>query len=584
RPIPDPIALLKAVRQYADRMCIFYHVGRIHVPKAYQPLLQSLENSVVEAIAPRGGSFHPKVWFLRYVADDDPEKIRYRFLCLSRNMTFDRAWDTMLCLDGELLDRRNAIAMNHPLGRFVESLPSMSVRGLTKTWKDRVDQLAKDIRRVAFEVPDPFDEVAFWPIGIDENEDWPFEGMDGRKLVISPFVSAGIFGELIGKSHNIDLVSRADQLELIEHDALQAFQKTWILDDAATPEPGDIEQDDTSEKDLSLSGLHAKVFVMDEGWDASVFTGSANATHAAFYKNVEFLTQLRGKKSVCGVDAVLGRSADADDGNSGSKKSGASLADLLRPFKPQPDDVCSDTTEKKFEQFVDDIAKAIAASLIVAKCLEHSDTDCYQIQLEPGSTKKPDLPVGDAFDLSVRLASTPNASPTLVNLNEPVWAVFPSVSLMGMTSFFVFEVVSKEAHGFRRSFVLNLPLIGEPETRKESLLRSLLSDRGRMMRFLLMLLAGDAGGGFGEWPGTKTGDGKSFTMGTSLDGKTLFESLMRCLDQNPAGLQSVQELLSDLEQSAEGKALLPEDFDSIWKPIWEIAQEQLGLSSDGAKS
>ncbi len=99
----------------------------------------------------------------------------------------------------------------------------------------------------------------------------------------------------------------------------------WVLDDAAEPEPGDVEETspdlaagETSRgecgrrpspsEDFPLVGLHAKVYVVDEGWNASVFTGSANATHAAFSANVEFLTQLRGKRSVCGVEAVLGRS------------------------------------------------------------------------------------------------------------------------------------------------------------------------------------------------------------------------------------------------------------------------------------
>lgn len=592
RPIPDPIALLKAVRQYADRMCLFYHVGRIQVPTAYQPLLQSLEKSVVESTAPRGGSFHPKVWFLRFVSDDDPSLIRYRFLCLSRNMTFDRAWDTMLCLDGDLTDRSNAIGRNHPLGRFVESLPSMSVRRLSKTWKDRVNELAYDIRRVAFEVPEPFEDVAFWPIGIDENEDWPFDGMNRRKLIISPFVSEGIFEELIGKSGNVELVSRADQLELIKPKTLEAFKDVWVLDDAAAPEPGDIEQDTdelgndeqeaTATKDLPLSGLHAKVYVMNEGWDASVFTGSANATRAAFYQNVEFLTQLRGKKSVCGVDAVLGRAEESPDGKVPSKKSVASLSDLLQPFKPLPEGEPVDTTEKEFERFVDSVAKAIASALVVATCVKGSgDEESYRIELAP--TRKLKLPKGQAFDLSVRLASTPTASPIPVQLNEPIWTTFPSVTLMGMTSFFVFEVVSKSTSSLRRSFVLNLPLDGEPENRKESLLRSLLSDRGRVMRFMLMLLGGSDGGEFGGWPGGN-GGGKSFTFASSLGDKTLLESLMRCLDQDPARLRDVHELMTDLEQSADGKALLPENFDSIWKPIWSVAEEQLGLVERGAKS
>ena len=71
RPTADPLALLKAVRQYASRICLFCQGGKIHVPRAYQPLLASLEDCIVEAHAPLGGSFHPKMWFLRFVSEDE---------------------------------------------------------------------------------------------------------------------------------------------------------------------------------------------------------------------------------------------------------------------------------------------------------------------------------------------------------------------------------------------------------------------------------------------------------------------------------------------------------------------------------
>lgn len=596
RPIPDPIAMLKAVRQYADRMCLFYHAGRIHIPSVYQPLVQSLEKSVIETRAPRGGSFHPKVWFLRYVAEDGADLIRYRFLCMSRNMTFDRAWDTMLCLDGELTDRSNAIANNHPLGRFVEGLPKMSTRGLSKEWRKRIGELAYDIRRVNFDVPEPFEEITFWPIGLDDNEDWPFDGLSKRTLVVSPFVSDSMLDEFTANGGHVELVSRADQLELIKPATLEAFKSVWILDDAAEPEPGDLEQGDLSAgesvhenaekpadaklQDIPLAGLHAKVYVVDEGWNSSVYTGSANTTNAAFYNNVEFLTQLRGKRSVCGVDAVLGRSADRDANQEAVKKSVASLSDLLQPFKSQPTDGPVDQTVKDFERFVDDIAKAISAALLIATCEPNAEDDSYAISIAP--TKKLKLPRRHAgFELTVRPISLPNATPVAVALTETPWARFSSVTLMGLTSFFVFELTSTKTKSLKRSFVLNLPLAGEPANRKESLLRSLLSDRSRVMRFMLMLLGGPDVGGFGGWPGTERGDGKSFRFASAFGSQTLLESLIRCLDHDPTRLRDVHEMISDLRQSADGQELLPENLDSIWGPIWAVAEQE--LSRPGSK-
>jgi hypothetical protein len=96
---PSPIPLLEALRRYADRLTVFVQAGRIAVPKPQQFLLSYLEDSIIEAVAPiSGGLFHPKIWLLRFVADDAP--IRYRFVCLTRNLTFDRSWDTAVIVEG----------------------------------------------------------------------------------------------------------------------------------------------------------------------------------------------------------------------------------------------------------------------------------------------------------------------------------------------------------------------------------------------------------------------------------------------------------------------------------------------------
>ena len=44
----------------------------------------------------------------------------------------------------------------------------------------------------------------------------------------------------------------------------------------------------------TATGLHAKIYVADAGWKSRIWVGSANATHAAFNRNVEFLAELEG--------------------------------------------------------------------------------------------------------------------------------------------------------------------------------------------------------------------------------------------------------------------------------------------------
>jgi len=544
RPTGDPLALLKAVREYADRICLFFQAGRIHVPQNYQPLLASVESSLVETLAPRGGSFHPKVWFLRFAGSE--REVMYRFLCLSRNMTFDRAWDTMLCLEGPLTERANAFTQNHALGRFVEALPGMAIRSVSKPWKKRISDLAYEIRRVDFEKPELVDHMQFWPIGIetdrDPEKDWPF-GESKRTLVISPFVSGGALGDFASLHSQIELVSRAEQLERVKPEVLSAYSNVWILDDTAEPEPSETEEANSDAGEASesilpaapaLVGLHAKLYVLDGGWDASVFTGSANATHAAFNRNVEFLTELRGKKSRLGVAAILGESTNPDD----KKPGAASLADLLRPFKPGDGEGTEESSEDKFERLVDEIAKQIAKAQLIAECQDATVT----------------------------------------------WAEFDSLAMLSLTSFYVFRIETESPKKMTREFVLNIPLTNEPSGRREALLKHLLSDKERVLRFLMLLLSDADADAFANMFNGIDGGSESFQFSSLLNGPTLFESLMRCVERDPARLEQVAEIISDLEKSSDGRELLPEELDAIWRPIWNVAQRQLARGSKRGKA
>ena len=44
-------------------------------------------------------AFHPKTWLLEY--SDTNGRKKYRFVVMSRNMTFDHSWDIAYRMDGE---------------------------------------------------------------------------------------------------------------------------------------------------------------------------------------------------------------------------------------------------------------------------------------------------------------------------------------------------------------------------------------------------------------------------------------------------------------------------------------------------
>ena len=167
----DPIGALEALRRTADRFVVFCQKGRISVPSQQQLHYGCLEPAVIETTAPNGGAFHPKTWLLRFAPDDEEQPVRYRFLCLSRNLTFDRSWDTALTLDGELIDRKNAYGRNRPLSNFINALTGMATEAVPSKAQEHVNILADEVLRVRFSVPDDFQDdergdLTFLPLGI----------------------------------------------------------------------------------------------------------------------------------------------------------------------------------------------------------------------------------------------------------------------------------------------------------------------------------------------------------------------------------------------------------------------------------
>jgi len=302
----DPIGALEALRRTADRFVVFCQKGRISVPLQQQLLYGCLEPAVIETTAPNGGAFHPKTWLLRFEPDDKREPVRYRFLCLSRNLTFDRSWDTALTLDGDLVDRQNAFSRNRPLSNFTRAIPGMATEPVPPKAREHVERLADEVLRVRFAVPEGFQDndgsgLTFLPMGIG-GRGRPDLGSAKRLLIVSPFLSDSWLRTGVRESfpRGTTLVSRGDSLDALQDGTYQALvesgAKLFSISEMAETAEGDEEHGrDSVPMTERLSGLHAKLYAVEEGWSGvQLWTGSANATGTAFDgRNVEFMVGLR---------------------------------------------------------------------------------------------------------------------------------------------------------------------------------------------------------------------------------------------------------------------------------------------------
>ena len=347
-----------------------------------------------------------------------------------------------------------------------------------------------------------------------------------------------------------------------------------------------IEAEDTVELTpaVQLHGLHAKLFVSDDGWDSHVWTGSANATTAAFERNVEFLVHLTGKKSRCGIASFVevtdedSTSADSDPNGGNDGKLG--FSDLLLKYQRDEPPVI-DGTRKALERMLDTARYALAGAGITARVepfVESLPSEMaaprYRVTLMRSSQDPIELPP------EVKIACHPLTlkANTALTVATPVGsplAVFEPLSFEALTSFYAFRLsAAKDGRELQCGFVLNVPLIGAPADRQGRLLLALLRNREQLLKYLLMLLADDEESAR-RLVETIDADGRNHHADGHDGGfgLPLLEPLLQALDRQPTRLDQIARLIEDLRQSPEGRQLVSEQFLSIWEPIWAARKE-----------
>lgn len=551
--LADPQVLLESLRATTDRLSVFHHVGYLAVPTKEQLLFQLLEDSVVPVRAPGGGIFHPKLWLLRFVHQDDGSPL-LRAVVLSRNLTFDRSWDVVLCVEGEPTGRRTKDSFG--LETLVAALPSMAEQagsGLSDSRAELVRALAEEAARTRFEAPWPFSgQTRFHAIGVGEQKFRPkAEGYGHRVLCVSPFVTKSALdqaGELAGSEWI--LVSRDDQLDALSDETLDGWDLRVLGDDVETGDVADAEaptSDDVARR-VPPRGLHAKLLAVEDTMRHVVWwVGSANLTHAGWDgANVELMAELHTTQKHGGIDAFL------DDG----------FAKLLVEWKRSEKDA-----EELARQAALDHAETIRDAIAEAdlRLVAEGAGDQWTLRLEHDYEVPPDTTVR-VWPVTLHEATHARALDA-----PPVW---PALAPASLTSLMAFEVrVRHEGAGATIRFGLKLPAEGFPDDRHAHLVRQIVSTRSGFFRYLRLLLAAASGelgvlgleGVLDRKQGNGKGDGSSLPFE-----EVVLEDLLRTLSRDPDKLEPIDRLVRTLSSTPAGEELISADFRALWQTVSEV--------------
>lgn len=537
----DKLGVLDAVRRNANRIDIFAQAGEVAMGNP-SDLVALLESMIHPVTVPRG-LFHPKVWFLEYQSG---ERYAYRFLCASRNLTEDRSWDTLVRLDGGLADEK--IESNAPLVNLLRTLPALAVQPVREHRCDRIAQLADRFHHVRWEHPADVRAVDFHVFGIAGSTLPKLSGI--RSLVVSPFLSDdGLRMLRAGVRERTHLLSRAVSIDRLSPESLDGSLTTYVLDDAAIIDEEVPTVEDganvTTNRD-HLSGLHAKVVVVDRAEGAQVLIGSANATDAAWRSNVEVMVQLTGSVPRLGVEATL-----------------AALGDLKEEYLSKGGD--EEPADERAQRRLEALVRRLAGVRFTARVLP-GDPWSLRMWAEV-SDEQLERIANEGVNLRWHLLTRADLGRAGIPTTEEDSPPIGPVPLTDITPFIV--LVARDAEGNERRTIVLAELLDDVPSRTDAIIARQLTDRAAFLRLLALLLdlggnaiiGANAGGGFGDW-----------RSASSAEGSGLFEALVRAVGDGNHGLADARRIIDFVREHDDARELLPPGFDALWANIWQAHQ------------
>lgn len=264
---------LFAITRLAKKMLLFVNRSHILYSGARRSSrIFSIYDRLIREVTFESGSFHPKVWFLKYKPKTTPSNVGlqpvYRVVCGSRNVTANNSWELAAQLDGKKAGKQPKGSIGISLADYFQQ-----IRTKTNTNAAVLDELISELPFVRFKLPDGVDQCSFdfqWPDTGSLLHFIPNKGK--RALIVAPFLSSSFLDEACKRFDNVTLISTRRELD-------QKLNEGLIK--RLSPEIYCVNDDSSAEVSTRLN-LHAKLYMFDAGVQRTMMLGSANASHSAW--------------------------------------------------------------------------------------------------------------------------------------------------------------------------------------------------------------------------------------------------------------------------------------------------------------
>lgn len=573
--INNPISMLSALQKISDRIVVFCEAGQIKLPTKANALCLTLEKMVVPVSLPfdkkisRYSAFHPKTWLLEY--SNEEGKQLYRFVVMSRNMTFDHSWDVACAIDGGSsvvgsIDSR-------PIVDFLTFLKRQLNQDLSNFSKqnDDLTHLIEAVSQVSFYPEDGFSDCKIMPLGIGEasydmTSDKLFTGNFHELVVMSPFLSGTVIEGLNDDGKTLSgttrtLITRRTELANIKGGKASNFDvyvmKDEIIDGESAVSDGekiehsaiyaDLGKDDVAlnedekkqEEEFIKQDIHAKIYLRRINNTTDLYLGSMNASYGAIHSNVEMMVHLRTRKSVLNgkkfLDDIMGEDREG-------KKNPFELVSLNDVGEAD-----NTTVQDRVEQLIKKVCR-----IKMYAAVEKADGR-YNIII----TANIDKPLEGVW---IRPLRSNKESKLLPEMS------FQNLEMLQLSEFYV---VSATIEDYTLERVIMFPTTGIPEGRDDEMIRNVIRTKKQFIEYVSFILGDDyvqsflenkkASGAYGDWDQNRAMP-------------AVYEKMLKTSVSDPDRLGEIQYITKAIQE----EEIIPPEF----REMYDVFCNTLGIKQE----
>lgn len=530
----SPINTLHAIEKVSRKVVVFCEAGQTRIPSNSSALHLLLEKMIVPVALndPKTKtdypSFHPKTWIIHYASKEGGKPL-YRFIVLSRNLTFDRSWDMASCFEGK--EEAGGKKKVKPLLDFLTFLGG-TIRSTdpdSKLKQELVGIMASNLERVRFIASSsgkPFRDFDIMPLGIrqasyDIYDEELFDARHGIHdiVVITPFISKGVIKRLeddskrlIGSSRRI-LITRRSELEKLK--GALSFTDVFVMKDAVVDGENGLSEEG-SVSDRCLQDIHAKAYLSVKGTKVRLLMGSMNASENGLGRNVEMMVGLSTTPSILNKESFL-RDLMGED-----------VDDKMNPFTKVDFDSVPEPEENEDTVRNNELTLKRLCRLGITGSITQDEDGFYRVTLACKSTSIPEGII--VSPLRAKGLSCPFANTV----------VFSRLNLLQLSEFY--SVTVGEGNDKIERLIL-VPTKGLPKDRDKEIISSIISDWPKFADYVAFVLGDSSEQILSEIMESEEACSQSSNRRTTQPVTALYERMLRTACDDPERLKDIERIM-----------------------------------------